>query len=125
MTQEFNVKAIVGIKTVEERLNSSYIWRERKPETSKFFGLIKVPGVPEGFRDPGTVGENILSQEEIEKRGYNVRGDKVFYRPYATVYLEHEYQVQKTFRSNGEMFNWVNHLKQAHGGNFEIVNYQS
>lgn len=123
MTKEFNVKSIVGIKTVEESPNYSYIWGERKPESSKFFGLIKVPGVSEGFRELGTVGQNILSHEEIEKRGYNVREDKVFYRPYAIVYLEHEYQVQKVFKTHQEMLNWVNHLKQAHGGNFEIVNY--
>lgn len=125
MTQEFNVKAIVGIKTVDETPHHSYVWQDKSPAYTKFFGLIKVPEKPEGFLDLGSVSYGVSSQEDLEKRGYNVKGKTVFRRPYATVYLEHEYQVQKTFKSNGEMFNWVNHLKQAHGGNFEIVNYQS
>ena len=123
-TQQFNVKSIIGIKTIEERPNYSYIWQESAPAYTKFFGLIKVPATPEGFRDLGSVSSNVSSQEELEKR-YNVRDGKVFYRPYATVYLEHEYQVQRVFENNQDMMDWVKDLQQAHGGHFEIVNYQS
>ena len=124
MTQEFNIKAIIKIKTVEETPHHSYVWQDASPSYTKFFGLIKVPEKLEGFLDLGSVSYGVSSQEDLEKRGCNVKDKTVFRRPYATVYLEHEYQVQETFRSNGEMLNWVNHLKQAHGGNFEIVNYK-
>jgi hypothetical protein len=123
-TQQFDVKTIIGIKTVEEAPHHSYVWEEASPAYTKFFGLIKVPEKPEGFRDLGSVSSNVSSGEDLEKRGYNVKDKTVFCRPHATVYLEHEYQVQKTFTSNAEMFNWVNQLKKSHGGNFEIVNYK-
>jgi hypothetical protein len=123
MTQEFNIKSIICIKTVEEKPHHSYVWNDASPAYTKFFGLIKVPGKPEGFIDLGSPSYGI-SQEDLEKRGYNVKDKIVFCRPHATVYLEHEYQVQKTFTSNAEMFNWVNQLKKSHGGNFEIVNYK-
>jgi len=122
MKTEFKISSIVGIKTINERENTSFQWFDEIPSKSTFFGMFKSEKVSEGF---GEIGYNTRYTDlDLIKRGYNVSGKKVFYRPYATVYLEHEYEVQKTFRSNEEMSAWVNYLKTENGGNFEIVNHK-
>jgi hypothetical protein len=123
-TQQFDVKSIILIKTINESQNYSFVWQERIPAYTKFFGLIKVSEVPEGFIESNTLDNKNIDEGTIEKRGYNVRDRKVFYRPYATVYLSHEYQVQRGFKNNQEMMDWVTDLKEKHGGNFEVVNYK-
>ncbi len=135
MEEHFDVSRIIGIKIVDKR-KTSHKWLPRKQKTT-FFGLIKRDAYhSEGYYSNGHYQECYESgcwdacsttRESLILYGYLIPDPRdceeteVFYKPYATVYLEHECQVQKAFDSYEEALEWAEELKKKSGKTFEIV----
>ena len=125
MNYQFDVNAIIGIRIVDRR-PGGYEWLPSK-ESRRFFGILRPTVYPEGFYQGGQY-ENWMSskaytKEELEGYDYIVDNDNsVWRRPYATVYLAHDYQVTKYFQTLNEANEWVEELKDTSGKTFEIVN---
>lgn len=131
MEQHFDINQIIGIKIVKPR-KSSYVWREAKPAYTRFFGLFRYPAKPEGWEDMSSWDEKIISTEKLINYGYIMLWDEgnpdphvrvPHHRPHVTVYLAHEYQVNRQFETLEEATQWANHLETASQKEFEIVKY--
>ena len=124
MENHFDVSRIIGIKIIDKRL-SRYEWLPEKQKTT-FFGLIKRNSYhSEGYYylECYESGHPSTRQQVIEQ-GYLIDSDNVvWHRPYVTVYLEHEYQVNKNFVTFEEALQWADELKATSGKTFEIVKY--
>jgi len=129
--EQFDINRIIGVKIVGKR-EANYRWLPEKQKTT-FFGLIKLKSwYNAGFYSEGcytvSYGESgeweadSYTAEELRKKGYIVQEDKVFCKPYVTIYLESDYQTTKNFQNEEEAHLWVDKLKTASGRYFEIVN---
>jgi hypothetical protein len=132
MEQHFDVSRIIGIKIIDKRL-SSYKWLPEKQKTT-FFGLIKRNSYhSEGYYSNGHYQECYesgcwdacpSSRVDVLRSGYLIDSDNVvWHRPYATVYLESDRQVDKNFTTFEEAMQWADELKMTSGKTFEIVKY--
>ena len=135
--EQFDVNRIIGIKISDKR-KTSHRWLPKKQKTT-FFGLVKRNAWhSEGFYFNGHYQECYESgcwdacpstAESLRDYGYLVEWDSsrsfeqsVYHRPYVTIYLESEYQVNKPFNTLSEAQEWVEQLKSTSGKTFEIVN---
>ena len=134
MEEHFDISRIIGIQIVDKR-KTSIKWLPRKQKTT-FFGLIKRNAwYEEGYYDNGHYTECYESgcwdatpstKEQILGYGYLIDKDNiatVWHRPYATVYLEHERRVTKSFTTFEETLSWAEELKATSGKTFEIVKH--
>jgi hypothetical protein len=129
--ENFDINRIIGITVYGER-KSSHEWLPRK-QKKWFFGLFSRGWHSEGFYSHGCYQECYESgcwdatpstAEWLNEYGYLVKADNtVWYRPYATVYLESDYQVSKKFNTLEEALEWVEDLKATSNKTFEIVKH--
>ena len=128
--EQFDVSRIIGVKIVSRSL-TSYMWLPAKQKTF-FFGLFKRNAWwSEGFYKCGCYQEcyesgcwdaSSYTAEELRNSGYILEGQKVYNKPYVTVYLESDYQSTERFDSEQEAKEWVEKLKATSGKTFEIIN---
>ncbi len=133
MEQHFDVNRIITIKIVDKR-KSSYKWLPDKQKTT-FFGLIKRKAwYKEGYYSGGNYTECYesgcwdaypSSRKDVLDLGHLIDSDNVVWnRPYATVYLEHDYTLTKSFITFESAIEWAEELKATSGKTFEIVKYE-
>lgn len=128
--EHFDPSQIVKIKFYPER-PTSFHWVEAKPEIRTFFGLrVKKKATPAGFVDRDSWFQKFYSEDEIKRFGYLVYpwgeriNDRVCHKPYVTVYLKHEIQVNRNFETEKEASIWIEDLKSKAGKKFEVITHK-
>lgn len=128
--EQFDIDRIIGI-TICNETRTSHRWLPRK-QKKWFFGLFKRNAwYEEGWYSNGHYQEcyesgcwdaTPCSKDSLISYGYLVKPDStVWHRPYATVYLESDYQVRKDFGNLESAIQWVEELKATSKKTFEIV----
>ena len=132
MQEQFDINRIIGIRIVDKQV-TSHRFLPKKQKTT-FFGLIKLNSWhSEGFYSNGHYEECYecgcwdgysYTAQQLREGGYLVDTyhDKVYNKPYVTVYLESDYQTTRKFDTIEQAKEWVDELKATSGKTFEIVN---
>lgn len=117
----FDVNKVINIKYVPEQLCTWFTWHESEP-IKKFFGLINTGKfLPAGWVDNSQYFQRILSEAELIKKDYLVKGYFVYRKSIAVVTLSNQTEVSKNFETQEDCLNWIDELKDTTGKTFEII----
>lgn len=121
----FRLNAITRI-TLNKRRKSEYVWKEARPETRRFFGLIKVKAKLAGWSsyeddyyddDPKST-ENIL---QYSWYGFDEAKNELYIKPSVEVRLMDTSEISSRFETDDAAMQWIDEIIAQSEHKFAVI----